>query len=180
MRFRLSPGSFFQINTQQTEVLYDVVKSFAGRGQGLLDLYGGAGGIALWLADQFEQVVGVDDLPSAVADAEQNAHLNRMTNTYFVAESAERFISHFRHPNPSRDLTVILDPPRAGCHPRVLQALTRIRPSRLIYVSCDPGTLSRDLKYLNQADFTIRSVQPVDLFPQTPHIETVVEMALRH
>src|SRR4029077_20594032 len=131
-------------------------------------------------ANQFEQVVGVDEVPSAVADAEKNARLNRISNTCFVRESAERFINHFRHPNPSRDLTVILDPPRSGCHPRVLQALSRIRPCHLIYVSCDPGTLSRDLKYLNQAGFSIRSVQPVDLFPHTPHIETVVDMILRH
>ena len=177
LRFHLSPGSFFQVNARQTEVLYEQVKALAGKGGTLIDLYCGVGGIALWLAPQFRGVTGVDEVKSAVADAQNNAKLNGITNTRFVADSAERFLSKY-HGNAGfqGDLTVVLDPPRAGCDPRVLHALSRLRPSNLIYVSCDPGTLARDLGILGKAGFRPRDVQPVDLFPHTPHIETVVRL----
>lgn len=174
LRYRLSPGSFFQVNTLQTEVLYNTVKSFAGTGPMLLDLYGGVGGIALWLAQQFKQVIGVDEVRAAVADAEKNAALNGIQNARFVVSQTERFISQFRQ---TGSLTVILDPPRAGCDPRVLKALVQRRPQRLIYVSCDPGTLARDIAFLRQGNYKVLAVQPVDLFPHTPHIETVVYLS---
>jgi 23S rRNA (uracil1939-C5)-methyltransferase len=173
LRFMLSPGSFYQVNSLQTEVLYNKVKELAGRGEGLLDIYCGIGAMALWLAGQFEQVVGVDEIKKSIFDAEQNARLNRIKNTHFIAESAEAFLPGFRHPNPSRDLTVILDPPRSGCHPNVLQSLIRLKPHKLLYVSCDPGTLARDLNILSRGGYSPRFVQPVDLFPHTAHIETI-------
>lgn len=178
LRFLLSPGSFFQVNSLQTEVLYNKVKELAGKGEGLLDLYCGIGGMALWLAGNYEQVVGVDEVKSAIADAQQNARLNRITNAHFLAEPAEEFITGFRHPNPSRDLTVVLDPPRVGCAPQVLKALIHLKPRNLIYVSCDPGTLARDLGFLNKSNFRIKDVIPIDLFPHTSHIETVVRLTL--
>jgi 23S rRNA (uracil1939-C5)-methyltransferase len=178
LRFRLSPGSFFQINTPQTEVLYNVVKEYAGRGGGtLIDLFCGVGGIALWLASSFQRVIGVDEIRNAVGDAERNAALNGLKNTRFIASQAEQFISRNRDFSFSREaLTVVLDPPRAGCDPRVLDALGRLRPSNIIYVSCDPGTLARDIAVLQKSGFKPLSAQPVDLFPQTPHIETVVHL----
>jgi 23S rRNA (uracil1939-C5)-methyltransferase len=174
LRFRLSPGAFFQVNTPQAEVLYEAVKAMAGRGERLLDLYAGVGTIALWLADQFQEVGGVEEVPAAVRDAEMNAELNGIENARFVAQPVEAFL---RGMAPARQLTVVLDPPRAGCTPAVLKSLVALRPSTLIYVSCDPGTLARDLAYLTkEGGYRVAEVQPVDLFPHTPHIETAVKL----
>ncbi len=177
LRFRLSPGSFFQVNSLQTEVLYNTVKDFAGSGDTLIDLYGGVGTIALWLAGRFRQVIGVDEIRSAVEDAGRNARLNGIQNARFIADNVDRFLSKYRIDSKNKKgLTVVLDPPRVGCSPQVLQALTRLRPPFLIYVSCDPGTLARDLAQLIRGGYRCEKVQPVDLFPQTPHIETVVSL----
>ncbi len=178
LRFRLSPGSFFQVNSPQAEVLYDVVKSVASRGCELLDLYCGVGGIALSLAGSFERVTGVDEVKSAILDAEKNAKLNRILNTRFLASPAEQFLSRYKGISPA-ELTIVLDPPRSGCDPRVLSALSRLQPGNLVYVSCDPGTLARDLSILAQSGYEPRLVQPVDLFPHTAHIETVVHLPLK-
>jgi 23S rRNA (uracil1939-C5)-methyltransferase len=174
LRFRLTPGSFFQVNALQTEVLYDQAKSLAGRGGTLIDLYCGVGGIALWLAANFKTVVGVDEVRGAVADAQGNAALNRIANARFTAAPAERFLASFRAPEGPGGLTVVLDPPRSGCDPGVLRGLARLRPARVVYVSCDPGTLARDVAILRRGGYQVGTVQPVDLFPHTAHIETVV------
>jgi 23S rRNA (uracil1939-C5)-methyltransferase len=175
LRFRLSPASFFQINTQQAEVLYDVAKRMAGRGPRLLDLYGGVGTIALWLADGFDEVGGVEEVPAAITDAEANAELNGISNVRFLAAPVEDFMRE-QAPDSGSGLTVTLDPPRAGCEASVLHSLGRIRPDRIVYVSCDPGTLARDLAVLVKAGYRVEEVQPVDLFPQTAHIETAVRL----
>ncbi len=175
LRFRLSPGSFFQVNTPQAEVLYNAVRELAGRGPRLLDLYCGVGGIALWLADQFEEVGGVEEFPEAIVDAEANAELNQIDNVRFMASSAERFLNGLDR-RENHGLTVVMDPPRAGCTPEVLRAMARLAPPRIVYVSCDPGTLARDLAFLHENRYAIKTVQPVDLFPHTPHIETVVQL----
>ncbi len=174
LKFRLSPGAFFQINSAQAEVLYDVVKRMAGSGERLLDLYTGVGTIALWLADSFKEIGGIEEFADAVQDAETNTELNEIENVRFMAESAEAFLG-----NLSRDrqpLTVVVDPPRAGCTPTVLKSLLALQPSTLIYVSCDPATLARDLGILTQGGYRVQEVQPVDLFPHTPHIETAVKL----
>lgn len=176
--FRLSAGSFFQVNTEQTEVLYDTARRFAGRGKRLLDLYTGVGTIAMWLADQFEEVGGVEENPAAIRDAEANAERNGIANARFVAAPVERFLQGLPA-GSGGGLTVVLDPPRAGCGPAVVSALLRLRPARIVYVSCDPATLARDLKGLVTGGYRIGEVQPVDLFPQTPHIETVVGLTDR-
>jgi 23S rRNA (uracil1939-C5)-methyltransferase len=178
LRFRLTPGSFFQVNTPQTVILYNAVKAAAPGGSVLIDLYCGVGGIALWLAAGYEQVIGVDEVRNAIIDAANNAALNGIRNTRFLASPAEAFIAKYRASGASnKETTVVLDPPRAGCDPRVLGALARLQPASLIYVSCDPGTLARDLAILQRGGFRVESAQPVDLFPQTPHIETVVRLA---
>jgi len=174
LRFRLSPGSFFQVNSLQAKVLYDVAAAMAGRGDRLLDLYCGVGGIALWLADRFNEVGGVDEVPSAIENAEANAELNGIENARFIAQPVESFLRNLgRSPGP---LCVTLDPPRAGCAPQVIRELIHLKPDRLVYVSCDPGTLARDLGLLVKGGYRVQDVQPVDLFPQTAHIETVVKL----
>jgi 23S rRNA (uracil1939-C5)-methyltransferase len=174
LRFRLSPGAFFQVNTLQAEVLYNVAKTMAGTGERLLDLYAGVGTIALWLADQFREVGGVEEFPAAVRDAEANAELNEIENVRFVSATAESFLEGLSRDR--RPLAVVLDPPRSGCSPVVLKSLLALRPSPLVYVSCDPGTLARDLGILAKGGYRIEEVQPVDLFPHTPHIETAVKL----
>lgn len=174
LRFRLSPGSFFQVNSLQAKVLYDVAAEMAGRGERLLDLYSGVGGIALWLADRFREVGGVDEVPSAIENAEANAELNGIENARFIAQPVESFLRGLRRSPGS--LCVTLDPPRAGCVPQVIHSLIHLQPDRLVYVSCDPGTLARDLGLLIKGGYRVQEVQPVDLFPQTPHIETVVKL----
>ena len=173
LTFRLSRGAFFQVNSPQAEVLYDTVRAMAGGGPRLLDLYAGVGTIALWLADRFQEVGGVEESPAAIEDAETNAELNGIENARFVAMPVERFL---RGLGSDPRLAVVMDPPRAGCEPGVLRSLLDRRPAPLIYVSCDPGTLARDLAILAKGGYRVQEVQPVDLFPHTPHIETAVKL----
>ena len=176
LRFRLSAGSFFQVNTPQAEVLYNTVKRMAGKGPRVLDLYTGVGTIALWLADQFEQVGGIEENPTAIEDADANAELNGIDNTRFIAQPVERFLRKLDRSAGGPELTLVLDPPRAGCEPDVIDAMIHLNPGRIIYVSCDPGTLARDIKLLTAKGYHVDEVQPVDLFPHTPHIETAVKL----
>jgi 23S rRNA (uracil1939-C5)-methyltransferase len=173
LRFRLSPRSFFQINTLQAEKLYDVVRERAGRGGALWDLYSGVGSIGLYLADHFREVLGVEEVESAVLDATDNAQLNRIKHARFITAPVERFL---RRPGGTHgdSLTILIDPPRAGCKPEVLSAILGRAPKQILYVSCDAGTLARDAAILSKGRYRIDHVQPVDLFPHTPHIETVV------
>ena len=175
LKFRLSPSAFFQVNSPQAEVLYEVAKTMAGSGERLLDLYTGVGTIALWLSDRFQEVGGVEENPAAIKDAETNAELNRVDNVRFIAQSTEAFLGGISR-DPRHGLTVIVDPPRAGCTPSVLKSLIALRPSPLVYVSCDPGTLARDLAVLTQSGYRAQDIQPVDLFPHTSHIETAVKL----
>lgn len=180
LRFRLSPPSFFQVNSEQATVLYDAVARLAGEGRRLLDLYCGVGGIALRLADQFEEVGGIEEIPSAIEDARANAELNGIDNARFEAIPVERFLRDVDRRAGGASLTVTLDPPRAGCSPEVVRGLITLRPKSIVYVSCDPGTLARDLALFSKANYGVREIQPVDLFPHTPHIETVVKLGDAH
>ena len=126
LKFRLSPSAFFQVNTLQAEVLYDVAKSMAGSGKRLLDLYTGVGTIALWLSNQFDYVGGVEENAAAIRDAETNAKINEIDNVQFVAQSTEAFLGGIAR-EPRQSVTVIMDPPRAGCAPMVLQSLLALR-----------------------------------------------------
>ena len=175
LKFRLSPSAFFQINSPQTEVLYNVTKSMAGKGERLLDLYTGVGTIALWLSDQFTYVGGVEENAAAIHDAEANASLNDIRNVQFATQSTESFLGALSR-EPRQPVTVVVDPPRAGCAPTVIQSLLALRPQTLIYVSCDPATLARDLAILVKGGYKLNDIQPVDLFPHTPHIETAVKL----
>jgi 23S rRNA (uracil1939-C5)-methyltransferase len=177
LRFRLSAGSFFQVNTLQAEVLYDTAKRMAGKGHRLLDLYTGVGTIALWLADQFDEVGGVEENPQAIMDAEANATLNKIENARFIPARAEDFLNELDRSAGGHELTMIVDPPRAGCDPVVINAMAGLNPGCIVYVSCDPATLARDLKLLTAKGYRVEEVQPVDLFPHTAHIETAVKLS---
>jgi 23S rRNA (uracil1939-C5)-methyltransferase len=169
--FQLSPTTFFQVNRASAKMLLGLVRTGLGlrRGQRLLDLYCGAGAFALPLAGEVAEVVGVEEHASAVADARATAEANAIGNARFEVGPVERVLERLEGLFDA----AILDPPRRGCHPQALEGLLRLAPARLIYVSCHPATLARDLKILVAGGYQVRSVQPVDLFPQTPHIESV-------
>jgi 23S rRNA (uracil1939-C5)-methyltransferase len=178
--YRISPYSFFQTNTRGTEALYRLLGEWAREdgGGALMDLYCGSGGIALSLASAYDRVVGVDINVSAIEDARYNADLNQIKNTEFVASDTENFLKILPAAKLAIQLSAaVIDPPRPGLQPKALQAVLEINPRRLAYVSCNPEALARDLKNLIPF-YRIKSVQPVDLFPHTPHVETLV--ALEH
>lgn len=182
-RYRVSANSFFQTNTAQAERLYDAVREAAElkREDVVYDLYSGTGTIALHLADAVERVVCVEAVEAAVADARRNAELNRVSNCEFVTgDLRDRLTRDTRwmneHPTPS---VVVLDPPRAGCHEDVLEVLARLQPQRIVYVSCNPATQARDLQKLcSIAPYIPGAAQPVDMFPQTGHVENVLPLSL--
>ena len=170
----LSPGSFLQVNPEQTIVLYDLVRRFAdltGK-EKVLDLYSGVGSIALYLAPYTGQVRGVESYPPAVEDAKVNAVLNGADNCSFYCGCAEDVLPGWAESGLRFDVA-ILDPPRAGCDRRLLETVTAIAPSRLIYVSCAPATLARDLRILTAKGYTVEKLQPVDMFSRTCHCECV-------
>ena len=168
-RFRISAASFFQVNTAAAEELVRLVGEYlAPTGdETLLDAYCGVGTFALSLADQVGQVIGIEEDASAVADARLNAA--DLANVEFIEGSVEAVLLRLNRPI---DLAV-LDPPRQGCKPKALAALIELAPRRIVYVSCDPATLARDARRLADGGYQLVEVQPVDMFPQTYHIESV-------
>ena len=174
LRFRLSPRSFYQVNRRQAEILYGVAAELASPGpeDTVLDLYCGTGTIGLTMAGKAGQVIGVESVAEAVEDAERNAEDNGVGNARFLCadagEAAERLRTEGIRPS-----IVILDPPRKGCAPAVIETIAAMSPGRVVYVSCDPATLARDLKRFEERGYRTEKVQPVDMFPRTPHVETV-------
>ncbi len=171
MLFRLNVRSFFQVNPAQAERLIGLIRHwFADGGEHLLDAYSGVGAFALPLAAQFARVTAVEVFRPAVTDGELSAELNGCHNVTFVRGDAERIVGTLSGPFDA----VVLDPPRRGCHPALISALIAHAPQRIAAVFCHPGLIGRDLQPLLAAGYRIDSVQPIDLFPQTPHIETLV------
>ena len=170
LSFNISPKSFYQINSAQTKVLYDETLKAGGftGGETVLDLYCGIGTITLYAASSVREITGVELLRAAVLDAKENAALNGITNAAFLCAAAEDIQDGI----PAD--AVIIDPPRKGCDDRLLKALGKINSPKIIYVSCNPATLARDLKALTSHGYTAEYLQPVDMFPRTPHVETVV------
>ena len=178
LRFHLSPLAFFQVNPEQTEKLYAKALEYAGLSgnENVWDLYCGTGTISLFLARQAARVRGVEIVAPAIENAVENARLNGIGNAeFFVGKSEEVFPAHLAaHPEETPDV-VVLDPPRAGCGGALLDALLACRPERIVYVSCNSATLARDLKILCEGGgYRLDKVCPVDMFPQTTHVETVV------
>ena len=177
LRFHLSPLAFFQVNPEQTEKLYAKALEYAGLSgkENVWDLYCGTGTISLFLARQAARVRGVEIVAPAIENARENARLNGIGNAEFcVGKSEEVFPAHLAaHPEETPDV-VMLDPPRAGCGGALLEALLACRPERIVYVSCNSATLARDLKILcGGGKYRLQKVCPVDMFPQTTHVETV-------
>jgi 23S rRNA (uracil1939-C5)-methyltransferase len=175
VRLRIAPEAFFQINTGQAARIYQLVREWAAltRKDTAIDLYCGIGGIALHLAQDAGQVYGIEYVKEAVRNAEENAALNHLKNCRFYAGDAAAQVHRLPLSGQPPALAV-LNPPRKGCSEELLRAVNKLAPARIIYVSCDPDSLAHDLTILKGDGYAIGKIQPVDMFPQTAHIETVV------
>lgn len=181
--YHISPQSFYQVNPVQTEKLYSLALSYAGLTgrETVWDLYCGIGTISLFLAQKAGKVYGVEIVPQAIEDAKSNAVLNGITNASFFVGKAEEVLPEFYEKEsrkPDADMlhpdVIVVDPPRKGCDEKCLETMLRMEPDRIVYVSCDPATLARDLKILCGGGYALRKVRPVDQFGHTTHVETVV------
>ncbi len=174
LTFKLSVPSFFQVNPMQTEVLYRKAAEFAGLtgDETVVDLYCGTGTISLVLAEQAQKVIGAEIIPSAVENARKNAAHNHVTNAEFLCGDAKD-AARILYERGERPDVIVIDPPRKGCDAAVITTIAAMRPTRVVYVSCDPATLARDLKQFTAEDYNIEAVTPVDMFPCTAHVETV-------
>ena len=172
---RLGPLSFYQVNTLAAERLYGIAAEYAQLEPSdvLLDLYCGTGTIGLTMAGKAKQVIGVEAVPEAVEDAKRNAALNRITNARFLCGDAALAARQLAEEGVQPDV-IVLDPPRKGCDVHLIDTVVNMAPRRVVYVSCDPATLARDLKLFGEKGYETREATPVDLFPRTGHVETVV------
>jgi 23S rRNA (uracil1939-C5)-methyltransferase len=176
IRYRISPLSFFQVNPIQTEKLYQFVMDYADlQGDEVVwDLYCGIGTISLFLAQKAKMVYGVEIIPQAICDARINADINAIDNAEFFVGAAEEVLPQKYEDEDIHADVVVLDPPRKGCGKRLLDTVLQMKPKKVVYVSCDPATLARDLKYLCEREYALEKVRAVDMFPQSVHVETVV------
>ena len=174
LRFRVSPGAFLQTNTATAERLYGVAEAYAGLSgrERVFDLYCGIGTIALSLAREAGEVWGLESVPEAIADAEHNARQNEIANVSFVAAEARLGVRPLLERAGKPDV-VVVDPPRAGLSKKVVRRLLECEASRVVYVSCNPTTLAPNAAQLTESGYALRRVRPVDMFPQTPHVECV-------
>lgn len=178
--FRIASKSFYQVNPIQTEVLYNKVLEFASltKEELVIDLYCGVGSISLLLAKESREVIGIEIVEAAVFNAIENAKMNGLKNVSFVCSDAgkyaEKLVEEGRHAD-----VVVVDPPRKGCDQRTLDSIVKIAPDRIVYVSCNPATLARDVHILEGQGYVCKVVQPVDMFPNTYHIETIVLLQRR-
>jgi len=172
VKFAISPRSFYQVNPVQTKVLYDKALAYAGlTGEEIVfDAYCGIGTISLFLAQQAKKVYGVEVVPDAINDAKKNADLNGNTNVEFSVGEAEVVIPNWAEEGIHADV-IVVDPPRKGCDAALLKTIIEMKPKRVVYVSCNPATLARDLGILEADDYQTVEVQPVDMFPMTMHVE---------
>ena len=180
LKFKVGPKSFYQTNTEQAYHLYSVAREFAGlTGNELVyDLYTGTGTIANFVAKKAKKVIGIEYVPEAIEDAKVNSEVNGIENTLFFAGDmkdilTDEFIAEYGRPD-----VIITDPPRAGMHPDVVKTILNAAPDRIVYVSCNPATQARDLQAMD-AYYQVAEVQPVDMFPHTPHVENVVLLTKR-
>ena len=169
--FEISPQSFFQINPQQTKVLYDKVAQLAdlNGNENVLDLYCGIGTIGLYLSKNAKTVTGVEIVPEAIENAKRNAILNDIKNAKFHVGNSEDLAENFKDTD-----VIIIDPPRKGCDEKLLKTIDEINPKKVVYVSCNPATLARDLKILDGYGYKADIIYPVDMFPKTSHVECCV------
>lgn len=178
LKFRISPMSFFQVNPFQTPILYEKAVEYAGLTgkEKVIDAYCGIGTISLFMAKKAEKVYGIEIVPQAVEDAKTNAIENNIHNAQFYTGEAEALIPKMVREGLKFDVAVV-DPPRKGCDAKLLDALVQAQPDRIVYVSCNPATLARDLAYLGERGYGVVEIQPVDMFAQTAHVECVTLMS---
>ena len=178
-RFRISANSFFQTNSYQVQRLYDLAVELAEpeKTDRMFDLYTGTGTIAIYFSDLVKQVIGVESVADAVADARINARENGAGNIEFVVGDVEEYMKIAVAEGRECDL-LLLDPPRAGCHPKTLKHIAALRPGKIVYISCNPATLARDLKELIESGYRLDRAISVDMFPHTFHIEAVCRLTL--
>ena len=182
VKYQISPLSFFQVNPVQTEKLYGLALEYAGLkgNETVWDLYCGIGTISLFLAQKAKKVYGVEIVPQAIDDARNNAKINGIENAEFFVGKAEEVLPEYyaryekEHGEKAYADVIVVDPPRKGCDETLLDTMVEMKPERIVYVSCDSATLARDLKYLCERGYEIQRVKPVDQFPHTVHVETVV------
>ena len=177
LKFEISANSFFQTNTYQGKVLYDEVLKIAGLNgdEVVYDLYCGTGSIALYLASKAKEVYGFEVIRSSLENAEKNSLINGIDNVHFLKANLDTFFKSGQLPNRiPRPNVIVVDPPRAGMHPDMSGYLHKLKAEKVIYVSCNPTTQARDVKILNDNDYKIKNSVMVDMFPHTPHIETVI------
>lgn len=173
--YKIGPNSFYQVNKTMTKVLYDTAIKFANLkgNENVLDAYCGIGTISLLLAKKCKKVTGVELNKEAINDAILNKKINKLNNTYFVAEDATKYMLS----NKEKFDVVFVDPPRSGCDYKFLNSIIKIKPNIIIYISCNPVTLKRDLFFLTKnKHYKVELIQPVDMFPYTDHIETIVKL----
>ena len=177
LRFNISARSFFQVNTAQAEVLYKTALDFAELHgcETVLDAYCGTGTISLFLARKARKVIGVEVVSSAIADAKKNSRENKIRNAEFFVGDAVKILPKIFSAGVFAEV-VVVDPPRAGCDKKVLETFAAMQPEKIIYVSCNPATLARDLKILGDFGWRTKKIQPVDMFPFTSHVECVAQL----
>ncbi|MGG7078997.1 23S rRNA (uracil(1939)-C(5))-methyltransferase RlmD [Clostridium sardiniense] len=176
-KFNISPLSFFQVNPTQTEVLYSKTLEYADLTgeETVFDAYCGTGSITLFLSQKAKKVYGVEIVEPAIINARENAKMNYVSNAEFFVGKSEEVIPKLIEEGVKADV-IVVDPPRKGCDIKLLKAIGETKPDRVVYVSCDPSTLARDLKILDELGYRTEKVQPVDMFPQTAHIENVARL----
>ena len=180
LKFKVGPKSFYQTNTEQAYHLYSVAREFAELtgNEMVYDLYTGTGTIANFVAKKAKQVIGIEYVPEAIEDAKINSEINGISNTLFYAGDMKDILTDDFIAEHGRPDVIITDPPRAGMHPDVVKTILRAAPDRIVYVSCNPATQARDLQDLDE-QYKVIEVQPVDMFPHTPHVENVVLLKKR-
>ena len=178
LEFNISARSFFQVNTSQAEVLYGKALEYAKLtgNETVIDAYCGTGTITLFLAQKAGKVYGIEIVQPAIIDAKKNARDNYIKNAEFIVGDTAVIMPRLYKQGVRPDV-IVVDPPRAGCELRVLQAVASMQPKRIVYVSCNPATLARDIAILSGKGYYAEKVQPVDMFPMTGHVETVVLMS---
>jgi len=175
--FRISPESFFQTNTAQARVLYEKISEMVDLSSSdtLLDLYCGTGSIGLFLSKKVNRIVGIEENSQAIENANENAKINSIPNASFLCGSVQNMLKTFT----IKPDVVILDPPRSGMVPKAIVRLLDLKAPRMVYVSCNPATLFRDLKDIAAGGYHIEAIQPVDMFPNTFHIELIIKLKLQ-
>lgn len=179
-KFKITPGSFFQTNSLQTKKLFDYIIKLANfsKNDEVLDLYCGAGAISIFISASVDHVTGVELSDESIVNARENCELNQIKNCEFISFDVKDYLRSLINSESKRYNIFILDPPRSGLHPKAIEYINQYKPNKIIYVSCNPSTQARDVKLLSEK-YNITAIQPVDMFPQTFHIENIVRLGLK-